>query len=224
MRGYASRAVPARLLQQPDGKVVAIGAQIDPGEWWDTLNIAITRLDPYGSGSNGWAGLNQTYVSAPAGGGEVAFSVRRTGGSTGPLSVDYRTVDDTAAAGTNYVSRSGTLSWPDGDMSDRTLTITVLNDPSATNFLHFKAELFNSSGGLAVDQATVYISHNAPPPPPGGGNSGGNGNAGGGGGAIGIELWLLLALAALGRMRRCRRMIHNRAYIMNRGPREFFLD
>lgn len=206
MRDYAGRAAPASIMQQPDGKLVAVGAQTDPGDWWDTPYIAITRVDPYGSGSNGWAGLNQNFVSAPADGGAVVVQVRRTGGSTGALSVDYRTVDDTATAGSDYVATSGTLSWPDGDMSDRLIGTTVSTAELATNNEFFKFELFNSSGGLAVDQATIEISRTAPPvappPPPGGGNNQGNANVRGGGGAITLELWFLMGFAILGFMYR----------------------
>lgn len=207
-RGHIGFAIPASLIQQPDGKLVAIGSQIDRGDWWDTPSIAITRADPYGSGSNGWAGLSETYANVPPGGGDVALHIRRTGGSTGQLSVDYRTVDDTATAGTDYVAKSGTLTWPDGDMSDRRLSITVLNAQLAANSESFQVELSNSSGGLATDQAIIGICCDAPsggtPPPAGGGGGGGSNSASGnsGGGAAGIELLFLMALAAFRLLRR----------------------
>lgn len=206
-RGYRGFAGPAALNQQPDGKLLVIGSQIDRYDWWYSASVAMARIDPYGSGSNGWAGLIASFASVPRSGGEVSLHMRRTGGSTGSLSVDYRTVDDTASAGTDYVASNGTVVWADGDMSDKTISITVLNAELAANVESFTVEFFNSSGGLSMDLATIAISRPAPsggPPPSGGGNGGGT-NVGGsyvGSGAIGIELLLMMVLLAIGVIRR----------------------
>lgn len=212
-RGYPGVAEPARLRQQPDGKLVVIGTQVDLYDWYPALSIAITRIDPYGSGSNGWAGLTATHAIVPPAADTAALILRRTGGSTGQLSVDYRTVDGTASSGVDYVASSGTVVWSDGDLSEKTLSIAVLNADPAADFRHFNVELSNSSGGLAVDQATLSISPSesssgspppaAPPPPtppPGSSTSGG-------GGAIGSELWFLIALSIFGVVQRSRRPV-----------------
>jgi len=57
-------------------------------------------------------------------GGTISFAVTRADGSDGAISVDYATSDGTAIAGTDYVAKSGTLSWADGD-STTVNTITV---------------------------------------------------------------------------------------------------
>lgn len=213
-RDHSSIAVPVSVVQQPDGKLLAIGTQFDRYDWFYSTSIAITRVDPYGSGSNGWAGMSDTYATVPSSGGEAVFRIRRTGGDTGSLSVNYRTQDGSATAGTDYAATVGTLVWPDGDMGDRTLSITVLNAQPAADTRYFSVELFNSSGGLAMDLATVAItnkasSNTAPPPTGGSNNSGGitGGDRSGttGGGAIGIELWFLMVLVAFGVLRRSRR-------------------
>ena len=47
--------------------------------------------------------------------GEATITVVRTNGSNGAVTVDYATKDDTAKAGEDYVSTSGTLSFADGE-------------------------------------------------------------------------------------------------------------
>jgi uncharacterized delta-60 repeat protein len=205
-RGHVGVAVPARLRQQPDGKLVVIGSQVDRYDWYYAFSVAITRIDPYGSGSNGWASLTDAYETVPPEGDTVALHLRRTGGSTGQLSVNYRTVNGTATAGVHYVASSGTVAWSDGDLSEKTLSISVLNSEPVADWRDFNVELFNSSGGLAMDQVTISISPSesssgSPPPdtpPPGGGTNGG-------GGAIGIEIWFLIVLAAVFAIARFRR-------------------
>ena len=68
------------------------------------------------------------------GGGTAVINVTRTGGSAGAVSVNFSTSDGTAgggdscAAGADFVAASGTLTWPDGDSSDKTFTVTVCDD------------------------------------------------------------------------------------------------
>jgi uncharacterized delta-60 repeat protein len=204
---YTSRAVASSLTQQPDGKLVIVGSQVDLYDWYGAYSIALSRVDPYGSGSNGWVSLTDSYAFLPTEGGEVALQLRRTGGSTGQLTVDYRTVADTASAGTDFVATSGTVTWSDGDMSDKTISVTVLSAALAESTVVFNVELFNASGGLAFDQATIVIDrrHSSS-----GTSSTGGGvriNGGGGGGAIGIELWFLMVLTIVGVALRSRPLV-----------------
>jgi len=201
-RGFRSMAVPTRLRQQPDGKLLVVGTQIDLYDWYPAYSVAMARIDPYGAGSNGWAGLTDTYLSVAPTATTLEIRVRRTGGGSGTLSVDYRTVDGSATAGLDYVEHRGTLSWPDGDMTDRVVSIAILNAIISGDSKQFVFELANSSGGLALDQTVIGITSSTGAPsgpfanPPGNrGNGGNSGNNNSGGGAIGIELLLLLLFA-----------------------------
>ena len=60
--------------------------------------------------------------------GSVTLTVRRVGGSTGPVSVDYATANVTAGAPADYASTSGTLSWGSGDSSEKSFAVTVVED------------------------------------------------------------------------------------------------
>jgi uncharacterized delta-60 repeat protein len=196
---FSSSAYSANVTQQPDGKLVVVGAQVDWYDWWPAYSIAMARIDPYGSGSNGWVSMAEAHVDAPAAGGIVGLGLRRTGGSTGELSVDFETVDNTATAGEDYSAVRGTVTWPDGDFSDKVISISVSTAHLATTYESFNVALSNSSGGLGMDQATIGISRpassSAPPPKTRPDGPGGTGVTGGG--AMGAELlWLLLLLSA----------------------------
>ena len=54
--------------------------------------------------------------------------VSRINGSDGSANVFYNTSDGTARGGTDYVPRSGYLTWNHGDMSDKYVEITVVDD------------------------------------------------------------------------------------------------
>ncbi len=66
--------------------------------------------------------------SIPEDAGTVELTVRRNRGTAGAVSVDYATSDLSAEAGSDYVAATGTLDWAAGDMSDRTITVSVTND------------------------------------------------------------------------------------------------
>jgi hypothetical protein len=54
--------------------------------------------------------------------------VTRTGGSDGPLTVNYATSDGTAVAGTDYKAETDTLTWAAGMTADQTIQIPILDD------------------------------------------------------------------------------------------------
>lgn len=91
--------------------------------------------------------------------GQVILTVRRTTGSVGTLSVNYATSAGTALAGTDFVATSGTLSWADGETSDKTITVTILNNASARTVRQFTVNLSAPTNGasLSVSSETVKI-------------------------------------------------------------------
>ncbi len=150
------------------------------------------------------AGLSQgpgriAYVGTTASASEnatnVRLTVRRNGGFAGGVSIDYATGDLTAMTGADYTAVAGTLSWPAGDMSDRTIDIPLVNDTTGEADENFRVTLSNAAGGATIEgSATLDVEitnddGNVAPPPGGGG--------GGGGGATDIALLCLLALLLL---------------------------
>ncbi len=93
--------------------------------------------------------------------GTVQFTVTRSAGSAGQVSVDFAAVDGTAAAGSDYTLTGGTLTFKDGDLSE-TITANIINDDDIENEESFTVVLSNPTGGatLGTDTSTVRIIDN----------------------------------------------------------------
>ncbi len=124
--------------------------------------------------------------------GSFVVRLQRTGGYAGAVSVQYATRDGTATAGGDYQATSGTLNWPAGDTTERTLSVSVNSDSASEGDETFSIQLSNAGGNAAidgVDSFQVTLANDAPavtpttPPPSGGG----------GGGALGPDLLLILS-------------------------------
>jgi hypothetical protein len=80
--------------------------------------------------------------------GSATFQVARTYGSSGPVSILYATtVAGTAAPGIDYTAVTGTLSWADGDTTNKTFTVPITNNPLEIGNLTLWVQLSNPSGG-----------------------------------------------------------------------------
>lgn len=85
------------------------------------------------------------------------ISVNRSGGSTGTVSVNYMTSDGTAVAGTDYNATSGTLTWADGDMQPKTVTVTTLPDTIVDDNETFTVTLSNPVGTTINGNSTITV-------------------------------------------------------------------
>lgn len=82
--------------------------------------------------------------------GTVTLTVAREGGGAGTVSVNYATANSTATAGTHYTSTTGTLTWTDGDTTDRTITVPVTNTAQPQLPRQFKLTLSSPTSGLLL--------------------------------------------------------------------------
>ena len=91
--------------------------------------------------------------------GTATLSVTRSGGSTGPVNVDFTTANGTALAGTDYTTTNGTLTWADGDTAPKTITVPLLNNPvvaaSKTLGVTLSNPLYGSLGATTVNTVTI---------------------------------------------------------------------
>ena len=92
--------------------------------------------------------------------GTVTLQVKRVGGNTGPVSVNY-TLSGTAVSGVDYTAPvSNTLTWIDGDTADKVITLPLLNPsaigPNKTVIVNLSNPLNGSVG--AVPSTTLTIS------------------------------------------------------------------
>ncbi len=205
--------VAEALIRQADGKFVVVGAHAVANTnlgWYP----AMARFGADDAGFAGLIGLRDAAGFALESDGSLVFTVRRTGGSTGAVSVSFETADGTAIAGSDYLVQRGRLDWSDGDTTDKTITLALIDDtndePAAAE--QFGLRLGDPTGGvtLTVSVATISIEDNENDPPttspPTSPPLPSNPSQGGGGGSSdGFVLGLLLL--GLGRSaRKCARL------------------
>ena len=82
--------------------------------------------------------------------GQVVIVVKRQGGSDGDVTVDYATTAGSATVGEDFEEVSGTLEWADGDRSDRTFTVPILDDDEDEPQETFGLILSNPTGGATL--------------------------------------------------------------------------
>ena len=166
----ASYAEMRGMARTPSGAIVAALSAFSPS-WVDpsgkqffdhyrqswassSAAIVVARLAPVG-GSPGAIGLVQTDVTADQG-SYATFVARRAGGSSGAVSVDYSTFVEPGSAAVDYARLAGTLTWPDGDTSDREVGVfTGELNSSASPGLRFG--LSNPGGGATLAGATGRV-------------------------------------------------------------------
>lgn len=83
--------------------------------------------------------------------GVALVTVERSHGTDGVVSVDYDASGGTATAGDDYTPVSGTLSWFDGDGTDKTFVVPILDDEESEGDETIDLELFNATGGADID-------------------------------------------------------------------------
>jgi uncharacterized delta-60 repeat protein len=128
---------------------VAQGGSGNADEW---LDVAVT-LQPRLS----W---QQSAFFADEQSGAVTLTVRRENSADGLITVDYTTANGTATAPADYAAQTGTLTWPNGDLEPKTITIPVVADSLIEESQTFTVTLSSPSGGAvlaAPAAATVTI-------------------------------------------------------------------
>jgi hypothetical protein len=87
----------------------------------------------------------------------ASVTVTRSGDTSGTTTVDYATSGDTATAGTDYTTVSGTLTFAPGETS-KTITIPIINDNVYEGNETFAITLSNvTGGGVLVSPTTTTV-------------------------------------------------------------------
>lgn len=81
--------------------------------------------------------------------GTLTVTVRRDGGSTGAVGINYATIDGSALAGSQYTAANGTLSFAAGETT-KSFTVSVINSASVTGNRTFGVSISNPTGGAGV--------------------------------------------------------------------------
>ena len=90
-------------------------------------------------------------------------TVLRALGSAGPASVQYNTSDGTAtggqvcSSGTDYRPAAGTLTWADGDMTNRTITVPLCTDVVFEGNETVNLKLSNATGSATLGSPVAAV-------------------------------------------------------------------
>ena len=110
---------------------------------------------------------NVTQTEGDSGTKTFTFTVSLSGTNTLGASVSYATADGTATAGSDYVASNGMLSWPAGDTSRKTISVTVNGDTTVEPDEGFTVTLSAASGNTQIitptATGTVLNDDNQPP-------------------------------------------------------------
>jgi len=78
--------------------------------------------------------------------GHAVLNVERTGGSKGVISCEYRTVEDSAIAGADFVETSGVLEFQPGE-AQKSIKVPIIDDAQYEKNEAFRVVLENCTGG-----------------------------------------------------------------------------
>ncbi len=187
----------------PDGRVVAAG-----GHYYGAYPFVVRLLGEQAADAPGVVGVKLANLAIEEASQQAVVTVRRTGGDTGSISVDYQTVVndwELATAGVDFTHVTGRLTWDDGDAGERQIIVPIaMNDADPEPSEWFTVALSDVQGGagLGTRNATIEIIGNAPPQPPVP-QPPASSSPRGGGGALGFFSLLLLGVGRLLQRARC---------------------
>jgi choice-of-anchor B domain-containing protein len=143
-----------------------------PGNWgaypfFPSGNIALSDIDSgfymVADGTLNVAEGTFSFAASAFGGDEaqgLGFVVQRTGGSQGAASVSWQLMAATGSLN-DVSSTGGTLTWADGDASDRVVNLGPVNDGNAEGLERLLLKLSAPTGGASLSApsiASAYIS------------------------------------------------------------------
>lgn len=114
-----------------------------------------TLLDPQGrvdiidQDTPGTLQLSSASYSVGEAGGTVTITALRPDGTSGGVTVDYATSDDTALAGSDYTAKTGRLSYGVG-VTSQSFTVPITSDTLDENDESFTVTLSNPTGGAVL--------------------------------------------------------------------------
>ncbi|MEN8219568.1 MAG: leucine-rich repeat domain-containing protein, partial [Pseudomonadota bacterium] len=131
-----------------DEELIAWLDSHNPG--WDTTQTSCSGF------------FNTPIVRVAENDGTATLTVQRNGDTSGALEIDYATTDVSAVQGHDYIGATGTLYWADGDSTDKSFTITIIDDSNSETNETFIVTLSLPISGESLDNATVVIKDNDP--------------------------------------------------------------
>jgi hypothetical protein len=162
--GTGTYSIVHDMNVRADGSIVAVGGD----DYWNNA-FAVRLLGIAGGDSPGILGVvDRGQAPANEVNGEAIVNVRRSGGSSGSVSVAYQTVAGSwapATVGEDYTDVTGRLTWDDGDTGDKEIRVPIAADSTVEEFEYFGVTLGDAQGGagLGTQNATVQIAADGSP-------------------------------------------------------------
>jgi len=101
--------------------------------------------------------LSAATYSVNENGVSVTITATRTNGSSGAVGVSYATSNGTATAGSDYTATSGTLSWANGDTSNKTFSVPILDDSAYEGNETVNLTLSSPTGGATLGSPSTAV-------------------------------------------------------------------
>jgi hypothetical protein len=122
-----------------------------------TIGVAETVRDLVVA-TPGQISVINTVADVTEGDGFMTILVARTGGSWGQVTVDYTTTNGSATAGSDYTAQSNTLTWLDGEVGVKSITIPIKDDTVIEGDETFQLTLSNATNGaLLISPISTFI-------------------------------------------------------------------
>ena len=140
-----------------DGRVAVFAADANGIVATDTNNASDVFARPLFD----TIGFTKAAQYVPESNANVPVIVKREGVLNGAVTVQYAVsaAGDTAIAGRDYTAaaKTGTLSWPAGDSTDRVLTFPLINTPDGDGYRFFTVALTSPTGGATTGTAETKV-------------------------------------------------------------------
>ncbi|MGA8706141.1 MAG: Calx-beta domain-containing protein [Steroidobacteraceae bacterium] len=153
MVSTADRALARVLILIASATIISGCGGVDVTQSDGTANSATASSNSSGAATIALSESN--YEALPA--STLVVTIYRSGSSTGSVSVSYATVDGTAAAGTDYTATRGSVTWPDGDDSPRSVEVPVTADASGKGFNFALTDVSGSAAFGSPATATITV-------------------------------------------------------------------
>ncbi|MCB1229279.1 MAG: hypothetical protein KDN19_03380 [Verrucomicrobiae bacterium] len=146
-------------------------ASLNVGNTFDdpAAGIHMTATAAGGSGAGEWLDVTVAFDSrirftssvldVDEQAGVATLRLSRGGSTSGSVTAIYQTVNGTATSPADFASKSGAVTWTDGDGADKTINVSIVGDGTTEGAETFTLELISITGGVIVDGnvATINI-------------------------------------------------------------------
>ena len=150
----AGGAAPGRACGGPTSLPAPAGASDEAASMNHVRgNVAAYRTQTYANAPASIQFTNTAFTATETG-GVLTFTLSRIGGTAGAVAVNYTLASSTATAGADFGAGGGTVQWADGDGTNKTFNVTIVNDGTTEGNETFTALLSNPTGAPGA-----YLGH-----------------------------------------------------------------